>query len=68
MIVSLKNVLKNFFLSYKNKTNYIIIFYYLTLEILIKKTKIRKKMNTAEFRVRGKEMIDFIADYLENIE
>lgn len=25
-------------------------------------------MDTEEFRKRGKEMIDFIADYLENIK
>lgn len=25
-------------------------------------------MDTAEFRIRGKEMVDFIADYLENIK
>lgn len=26
------------------------------------------KMDVAEFRKRGKEMVDYIADYLENIE
>lgn len=25
-------------------------------------------MDTAEFRHRGKEMVDYVADYLENIE
>jgi hypothetical protein len=25
-------------------------------------------MDANEFRIRGKEMIDYIADYLENIE
>ncbi len=25
-------------------------------------------MDTAEFRRRGKEMVDYVADYLENIE
>lgn len=27
-----------------------------------------KNMDTAEFRRRGKEMVDYVADYLENIE
>ena len=28
----------------------------------------QKEMNSKEFRERGKEMIDFVADYLDNIE
>lgn len=27
-----------------------------------------RRMDTVEFRRRGKEMVDYIADYLENIE
>ena len=35
---------------------------------LVISDQFKKNMDTEEFRKRGKEMVDFIADYLENIE
>ena len=41
---------------------------YRAKKIFLRKRKKRRKMNADEFRIKGKEMVDYIADYLENIK
>ncbi len=56
------------FISYSfihNNTDFNFFYYYCDHHL---NQDQKKKMDSEEFRRRGKEMVDYIADYLENIK
>ena len=72
-ILKIENVTNQFLIKIKNK---ILIKIKQNINLIFQKKKIiflnciviqHKNMDANEFRVKGKEIIDYIADYLENI-